>query len=79
LPAKGRGPGCREEGLLALLLTAGMPAELLEAWSGTVPDARLLLDFSLFAATLGVLAAVFGGNLEDEQETKALLLIDREF
>jgi hypothetical protein len=76
---EGEGPGCREEGLLALLLTAGMPAELLEAWSGTVPDARLLLDFSLFAATLGVLAAVFGGNLEDEQEIEALLLIDREF
>ncbi|GEM89235.1 hypothetical protein [Oceanithermus desulfurans] len=67
-------------GLLLLSLAGAwiLPRALLEAWMGLAPTAEHLLRYAVFTATIGVLGAALGGNLEEEREIKAELFFDEE-
>jgi len=66
---------------LWLLSLAGawiLPRALLADWMGLDPTAEHLLRYAVFTATIGVLGAALGGNLEEEREIKAELFFDEE-
>ncbi len=56
-----------------------MPAEVVATWAG-VPSPRHLpiARYAAFMASIGVLAAALGGNLEEEEDIKAEILFDEE-
>ena len=60
--------------LAVWLVPPGVPA----GWLGLTLDAYLMVRHAAFIATLGVLAAALGGNLEDEDELKAEMFYDEE-
>jgi len=64
--------------LLSLLGAWILPRPLLESWMGLAPTAGHLLRYAIFTATIGVLGAALGGNLEEEGEIKAELFCDEE-
>jgi len=66
--------------LLALSLLGAwiLPRSLLAAWMELTPTAGHLLRYAVFTATIGVLGAALGGNLEEEREIKAELFCDEE-
>lgn len=47
-------------------------------WLGVAPDGSALLRHAMFVATLGILAAALGGNLEEQEVLKSSLLYDEE-
>jgi len=66
---------------LFLLSLAGawlLPRPLLREWMGVAPAPWAIVRYAVFTATIGVLGAALGGNLEEEREIKAELLIDEE-
>lgn len=67
-------------GLLLLSLAGAwaLPRALLADWMGLAPTAAHLFRYALFTATIGVLGAALGGNLEEEREIKAELFFDEE-
>ncbi|HID16193.1 MAG TPA: hypothetical protein EYP16_05270 [Candidatus Atribacteria bacterium] len=64
--------------LISLWGAWALPRAVLVEWIGLVPTPDHLLRYAVFAATVGVLGAALGGNLEEEQEIKAELFIDEE-
>ncbi|WP_457630593.1 hypothetical protein [Oceanithermus sp.] len=64
--------------LLSCLGAWTLPRPLLQSWMGLAPDAGHLLRYAVFTATVGVLGAALGGNLEEEREIKAELFFDEE-
>jgi len=66
--------------LLVLSLAGAwiLPRALLADWMGLAPTAEHLLRYAVFTATIGVLGAALGGNLEEEREIKAELFFDEE-
>jgi len=64
--------------VLSLLGAWILPRSLLEAWMEVAPTAGHLLRYAVFTATIGVLGAALGGNLEEEREIKAELFCDEE-
>ncbi len=56
-----------------------MPQEVVATWAG-VPSPRHLpiARYAAFMASVGVLAAALGGNLEEEEDIKAEILFDEE-
>ena len=66
--------------LLALSLAGAwiLPRALLADWMGLDPTTEHLLRYALFTATIGILGAALGGNLEEEREIKAELFFDEE-
>ncbi len=59
-------------------VAAALPREVFARWAGLPPDRLSIPGYAGFMATLGVLAAALGGNLEEEGEIKAELLFDEE-
>ncbi len=57
---------------------AVFPEEVFAGWARVPPDELPVEGYAAFMATLGVIAAALGGNLEDEDEIKAELLFDEE-
>ncbi len=64
--------------VLSLLGAWVLPRSLLATWMGLAPDGGHLLRYAIFTATIGVLGAALGGNLEEEREIKAELFFDEE-
>ncbi|WP_457637733.1 hypothetical protein [Oceanithermus sp.] len=64
--------------LFSLLGAWILPRSLLEAWMEVTPTTGHLLRYAVFTATIGVLGAALGGNLEEEREIKAELFFDEE-
>ncbi len=54
------------------------PREVFAAWAHVSPGRLPVAAYAAFMATLGVIAAALGGNLEEEGEIKAELLFDEE-
>ena len=59
-------------------MAAVFPRAVFARWAGTDPAHLRLAAYAAFMATLGVIAASLGGNLEEEDEIKAELLFDEE-
>ncbi len=55
-----------------------LPRGVFSGWAHTDPDHLRVAAYAAFMATIGVLAASLGGNLEEEDEIKAELLFDEE-
>jgi len=55
-----------------------LPRGVFSGWAHTDPAHLRVAAYAAFMATIGVLAASFGGNLEEEDEIKAELLFDEE-
>lgn len=64
--------------LIGLGAMALFPRAVFASWTGLPAEELSLLHHTAFMATLGVVAAAFGGNLEEEAEIKAVLLFDEE-
>ena len=66
--------------LFALLWTVSyaLPLGVVAGWSGFEPARLPRLNYVMFMASIGILAAALGGNLEDEGEIKAALFFDEE-
>lgn len=64
--------------VIALAATALVPSSVAADWTGLTQGQIPLARYSAFVATIGVLAASLGGNLEEEAELKAELLFDEE-
>jgi hypothetical protein len=65
--------------LLSILFAAVLPSALLEEWTGGSTDGMYgRVKYASLVASLGVLAAALGGNLEDAAEVKAELFFDEE-
>ena len=64
--------------LVSLGLTAIFPRQVFASWAHVAPDGLPVAGYAAFMATLGVIAAALGGNLEEEGEIKAELLFDEE-
>ena len=64
--------------LVSYLAVLYVPRQVPMAWLNITLDLTLLARHAAFMATLGVLAAALGGNLEDEQVLKARLYYDEE-
>ena len=54
------------------------PRAVFAGWAHTSPDTLGIPAYAAFMATIGVLAAALGGNLEEEDTIKAELLFDEE-
>lgn len=50
----------------------------LEGWIGSPVDAGTRIRYAVFTTAMGLLAATVGGNLEEEQNLKARLLVNKE-
>jgi len=55
-----------------------LPLDVFARWAGVPPGRLSIPGYAAFMATIGVLAAALGGNLEEEAEIKAQLLFDEE-
>lgn len=66
--------------MFALLwaLSFALPVGVVAGWSGFEPAELPRLRFISFLATIGLLAAALGGNLEEEDQFKAELFYDEE-
>ena len=66
--------------LFALLwvVSYALPLEVVAAWSGFEPADLPRINYVIFMASIGILAAALGGNLEEEGEIKAALFFDEE-
>ena len=61
-----------------LLASYFLPAEVVSGWAGVETGALPRLRYGVFLATIGMLAAALGGNLEEEDAIKAELFFDEE-
>ncbi len=59
-------------------VAAALPLDVFAGWAGVPPERLSIPGYAAFMATIGVLAAALGGNLEEEAEIKAELLFDEE-
>jgi len=59
-------------------MAAVLPRGVFSGWAHTDPGHLRVPAYAAFMATIGVLAASLGGNLEEEDEIKAELLFDEE-
>ena len=66
--------------LFALLwaVSYALPLDVVAGWSGFEPANLPRLNYVMFMASIGILAAALGGNLEEEGEIKAALFFDEE-
>ncbi len=64
--------------LLVLIASYFLPAEVVSGWSGFELRELPRLHYVTFMASLGILAAALGGNLEEEDAIKAELFVDEE-
>ena len=66
--------------LFALLwiVSYALPVGVVANWSGFEPADLPRLNYVIFMASIGILAAALGGNLEEEGEIKAALFFDEE-
>ena len=66
--------------LFALLwiVSYALPVGVVASWSGFEPADLPRLNYVMFMASIGILAAALGGNLEEEGEIKAALFFDEE-
>lgn len=63
---------------LSALAIFAVPDVVTASWLGQTPLASDLLGHAAFVATLGILAAALGGNLEEQEVLKSSLLYDEE-
>ncbi len=64
--------------VISLLIAFLLPRSVLAQWAGINLDTLAVLRYANFMATVGVLAAALGGNLEEEGDIKAEVLFDEE-
>ncbi len=64
--------------VISLSIALLLPQSVLAQWIGTRLDLWRLVRYANFMATVGVLAAALGGNLEEEEDIKAEVLFDEE-
>lgn len=64
--------------LVSWAMAAVLPREVFAGWAHTDPARLNEAAYAAFMATIGVVAASLGGNLEEEDEIKAELLFDEE-
>lgn len=64
--------------VLSSLAIFGVPDTVIAGWLGQQPQAASLFGHAAFVATLGILAAALGGNLEEQEVLKSSLLYDEE-
>jgi hypothetical protein len=55
-----------------------LPVEVTAGWAGFTPETLPRFRYAAFLASLGILAAALGGNLEEEEAIKAELFFDEE-
>lgn len=63
---------------LSVLVIFAVPDGVTAGWLGGPPPASALYGHAAFVATLGILAAALGGNLEEQDVLKSSLLYDEE-
>ncbi len=64
--------------LISFVIIKLLPTGVLAGWAGLGSRPLPALHFSKLMATFGVLASAVGGNLEEEQDIKALLVFTEE-
>ncbi|MCB0168285.1 MAG: hypothetical protein KDI79_28920 [Anaerolineae bacterium] len=64
--------------IISFLAVFLVPERVATNWLGLAPTTSMLAQHAAFMATLGVLGAALGGNLEDEDKLKAKLFYDEE-
>ncbi len=64
--------------VISLLIVFLLPRNVLAEWAGIHLDTLSVVRYANFMATIGVLAAALGGNLEEEEDIKAEILFDEE-
>ena len=64
--------------VLLWVVSYALPLGVVAGWSGFEPANLPRLNYVIFMASIGILAAALGGNLEDEGEIKAALFFDEE-
>ncbi len=64
--------------IISSLIIAVLPENVLAGWAGMGGKPLPAFHFSKLMATFGVLASAVGGNLEEEQDIKALLVYTEE-
>ncbi len=63
---------------LLLVVSYALPLGVVAGWSGFEPAELPRINYVVFMASIGILAAALGGNLEEEGEIKAALFFDEE-
>ncbi len=64
--------------LISLGIASAFPKDVFATWAGLSVDHLSLGRYAAFMASVGVLAAALGGNLEEEEDIKAEVLFDEE-
>lgn len=64
--------------LISLAITFVLPENILSSWAGLSETQFSYLHFAKFMATIGVFASAVGGNLEEENQIKAVLIYTEE-
>lgn len=64
--------------VLSVLAILAVPEPVTAGWLGGSPSSSALYGHGAFVATLGILAAALGGNLEEQDVLKSSLLYDEE-
>ncbi|MDF1656226.1 MAG: hypothetical protein P1U58_01370 [Verrucomicrobiales bacterium] len=64
--------------IVSFAASQALPSVMLGRWTGVEIDNFRLIKFSLFTATMGLLAGSLGGNLEETEDIKAEYFFDEE-
>ena len=64
--------------ILLSIITFILPETVIATWAGYTPETLPRFRFVAFMASVGILAAALGGNLEEEDEIKARFFFDEE-
>ncbi len=64
--------------LISLIIIYLLPENILSSWAGLNKSQFSYLHFAKFMATIGVFASAVGGNLEEENQIKAVLIYTEE-
>ena len=64
--------------LISFIIINLLPQKVIVGWAGLGGNTLPVFHFSKLMATFGILASSVGGNLEEEQDIKAVLIYTEE-